>query len=50
MDENACPARGDQIGAGRSDKRGWGLLLLVWVASNVVVATLAWLLVSFFLK
>jgi hypothetical protein len=50
MDENACPARGDPIGAGRSGEPGWGLLLLLWFAGNVVVATLAWFLVSLFLK
>ena len=51
MNENAGPARGDQIGArlfgGRSS---WGLLLLVSFAGNVVVAMLAWFLVSLLLK
>jgi hypothetical protein len=44
MDENAGPARWDQIGA-RSVVRRSALLLLVWFAGNVVVATLAWFLV-----
>jgi hypothetical protein len=51
MDENAGPA--SEIGARaahRSAELGSGLLLLVWFAGNVVVATLAWFLVSFFLK
>jgi hypothetical protein len=52
MDENAGPARRDQIGARAADRSelGWGLLLLVWFAGNVVVATLAWFLLSLFLK
>jgi hypothetical protein len=53
MDENADPARRDQIGARAADRPGelgWGLLLLVWFAGDVVVATLAWFLVSLFLK
>jgi hypothetical protein len=53
MDENAGPACGDQScarGGARSGERGWGLLLLVWFAGNVVVATLAWFLVSLLLK
>jgi len=37
-------------GARASGERGWGLLLLVWFAGNVVVATLAWFLVSLLLK
>jgi hypothetical protein len=49
MDENAGPARWDQIGA-RSAVRRSALLLLVWFAGNVVVATLAWFLVSLLLK
>ena len=48
------PAAGDQISAWllarRSDERGWGLLLLVWLAGNVAVATLAWFLVGLFLN
>jgi hypothetical protein len=36
--------------ARRSRETGWGLLLLAWFAGNVVVATLAWFLVSLFLK
>jgi hypothetical protein len=54
MDENSGPARRDQIGARsaahRSGEPGWGLLVLVWFAGNVVVATLAWFLVGLFLK
>jgi hypothetical protein len=49
MDENAGSAC--EIGARaahRSAELGSGLLLLVWFAGNVVVATLAWFLVSFF--
>jgi len=34
----------------RSGEPGWGLLLLMWFAGNVVVATLAWFLVSLLLK
>jgi hypothetical protein len=36
--------------ARRSRETGWGLLLLAWFTGNVVVATLAWFLVSLFLK
>jgi len=53
MGENGRPARdlfGAQSAARRSGEPGWGLLLLVWSAGNVVVATLAWFLVSLFLK
>jgi hypothetical protein len=38
------------VAARRPGEPGWGLLLLVWSAGNVVVATLAWFLASLFLK
>ena len=53
MGENSGPARdlfGAQSAARRSGEPGWALLLLVSFAGNVVVATLAWFLVSLFLK
>jgi hypothetical protein len=34
----------------RPDRPGWGLLLLAWFVGNIVVASLAWFLVSLFLK
>jgi hypothetical protein len=40
---------GENAGPARSAERGWGLLLLVWFAGNVIVATLAWFLVSLLL-
>ena len=47
MNENAGPARGDQISAWVFARRsGWELLVLAWLAGNVVVATLAWFLVG----
>jgi hypothetical protein len=51
MDENAGPALGDQISAWLFLHRsGWELLVLGWLAGNVVVATSAWFLVSLLLK
>jgi hypothetical protein len=47
MDEGKI---GERSAARRSCETGWGLLLLAWFAGNVVVATLAWFLVSLFLK
>ena len=47
MDEGQIGVRS---AARRSGERGWGLLLLVWFAGNVVVATLAWFLVGLLLK
>jgi hypothetical protein len=46
MDEGQIGARS----APRPQVNGWGPLLLVWFAGNVVVATLAWSLVSLLLK
>jgi hypothetical protein len=55
MDENSGPARRDRIGAPlagwRSEKpRGLLFLLLMTLAGNIVVATLAWFLVGLFLR
>lgn len=52
MDENVGTARGDQISARLFDRSGqprWGLLLLAF-AGNIVVATVAWLLVGLFIR
>jgi hypothetical protein len=49
---NAGPARRGQGGprsAAGSSERGWGLLL-VWFAGNILIATLAWFIVGWFLK
>lgn len=47
MDEGQIGARSAPRGPG---ELGWGLLLLIWFAGDVVVATLAWFLVSLLLK
>jgi hypothetical protein len=47
MDEGQIGARSAPR---RSGELGWGLLLLMWFAGDVVVATLAWFLVSLLLK
>jgi hypothetical protein len=47
MDEGQIGARSAPH---RSGELGWGLLLLMWFAGDVVVATLAWFLVSLLLK
>jgi hypothetical protein len=47
MDEGQIGVRS---AGGRSGEPGWGLLLLVWFAGNVVVATLSWFLVGLLLK
>jgi hypothetical protein len=54
MDENYGPVRRDRFGAplagSRSEKLRGLLFLLMTLAGNVVVATLAWFLVGLFLK
>jgi hypothetical protein len=51
MDENPGPALGDQISALQfACGSGWELLVVAWLAGNVVAATSAWLLVSLLLK
>jgi hypothetical protein len=53
MDKDVGTARGDQISARLFDRSGqprWGLLLLVSFGGNIVVATVAWLLVGLFIR
>jgi hypothetical protein len=51
MNENAGPARGDQISAWLFPRRsGWELLVLTWLVGNIVVAASAWFIVGLFLE